>query len=70
MGRNKTYDVNAVFDEEPLMPNPEDETVFMGETWEEYEIPYDDSDPDAVVCMQFEESLVEALQCDSEIAAC
>ena len=70
LGRNKTYDVNAVFDEDPQVQSADDETAFMGESWDDYEIQYDDSDPDAVVRMQFEENLVEALQCDSELAAC
>ena len=70
MSRNKTYDVNAVFEEEPPMPPADDEVIFMGETWEGYEIQCHDSDPDAVACMQFEDGLGEALQCDSEIAAC
>lgn len=48
----------------------DDEVIFMGETWEGYEIQCHDPDPDAVACMQFEEGLGEALQCDSEIAAC
>lgn len=30
----------------------------------------DDNDPDAIVCMQFEEGLVEALQSDTELASC
>ena len=68
--RNKTYDVNAVFeDENPAFP-AEDETAYLGESYEDAEIIYDEGDPDAVVCMQFEESLVDALQADPDIAAC
>ena len=68
--RVKTYDVNAVFDEDSGSGFPEDDHVFMGETWDESEIAYDDNDPDAIVCMQFEESLVDALQSDADLAAC
>ena len=68
--RTKTYDVNAVFDEEQPVFSTEDEYAFTGETWDEPEPYYDDNDPDAIVCMQFEEGLVEALQSDTEIASC
>ena len=38
--------------------------------WDEHEPPLDESDPDAIVCLQFEDSLAEALQSDGELAAC
>ena len=68
--RNKTYDVNAVFDDEPPACFAEEETAYVGEMWDEGEIPFDENDPDAVVCMQFEDSLVDALQGDPDLAAC
>ena len=68
--RNKTYDVNAVFDDEPATLFAEEETAYVGEMWDESEIPFDENDPDAVVCMQFEDSLVDALQGDPDLAAC
>ena len=70
--RTKTYDVNAAFeDENPWTPGQQDEdAVLLGEAWDENDLYADDTDPDAVVCMQFEDSIVEALQCDSELAVC
>lgn len=68
--RVKTYDVNAVFDDEPGSNVSEEDQAFLGEAWDDSDLPYDESDPDAIVCMQFEESLCEALQCDPELAAC
>eukprot|EP00435_Cladocopium_sp_Y103_P023764 s606_g5.t1 len=66
--RSKTYDVNVAVEDE--WHNPEDDTAYVGEAWDETEIPYDESDPDALVCMQFEDSLVDALQGDQELALC
>ena len=43
--------------------------IFVGEAWDDSDY-FDENDPDAVICFQFEESLVEALQTDGEIAAC
>jgi len=68
--RVKTYDVNAVFDDDLGSSTIDDDQVFVGEAWDDADLPYDESDPDAVVCMQFEESLVDALQADSDLAAC
>eukprot|EP00435_Cladocopium_sp_Y103_P071338 s690_g37.t1 len=68
--RNKTYDVNAVFEDEFPTNLAEEETVFAGEQWDDGEIYYDDNDPDAVICMQFEDSIVDALQGDSDLAVC
>ena len=68
--RSKTYDVNAVFEDEIQGEPTEDDVAFVGDFWDEHEPPLDDSDPDAIVCMQFEDSLVEALQSDGELAAC
>eukprot|EP00435_Cladocopium_sp_Y103_P007616 s5467_g2.t1 len=68
--RVKTYDVNAVFDDEPAPSYQEDDHAFMGEAWDDPEVYLDETDPDAIVCMQFEESLLEAMQSDSDLAAC
>eukprot|EP00435_Cladocopium_sp_Y103_P042331 s1525_g11.t1 len=68
--RSKTYDVNAVFEDEQPVLATEDEYAYFGEFWDESEPCYDENDPDAVVCMQFEEGLMEALQSDTELASC
>ena len=68
--RVKTYDVNAVFDDDSGSLAPDDDQAFFGEAWDEPEISCDDNDPDAIICMQFEESLCEALRCDTDLAAC
>ena len=68
--RSKTYDVNVAFDEEQPVYAAEGEHAYVSEFWDEGEIIYDDSDPDAIVCMQFEESILDALQGDMELAAC
>ena len=56
-------------DEEPSLASMEDDQIFVGEAWDDSDY-FDENDPDAVICFQFEESLVEALQTDEEIAAC
>ena len=68
--RVKTYDVNAVFDDDLGSSALDDEQAFVGDTWDDPDQPYDESDPDAVICMQFEESLVDAMQADADLAAC
>ena len=68
--RSKTYDVNAAFDDEIPAFAADEESVYVGDAWEEPEVVYDENDPDAVVCMQFEESLVEAMQSDPDLASC
>ena len=60
--RSKTYDVNAMLDDETPALATDEESVYMGDAWDEPEVAYDENDPDAVVCMQFEDSLVEAMQ--------
>ena len=67
--RTKTYDINTVTDEEPRATPLEEDLAFYGDVWDDGEN-YDEGDPDAVICFQFEENLVDALQSDSEIAAC
>eukprot|EP00435_Cladocopium_sp_Y103_P013949 s3079_g3.t1 len=66
--RSKTYDVNVAVEDE--WHNTDEDVAYVGESWEEPEIPYDENDPDALVCMQFEDSLVDALQGDQELALC
>ena len=68
--RSKTYDVNAVFDEEQPAMILDEESISYGDSWEGQELYHDESDPDAIVCMQFEDSILEALQGDMELAAC
>jgi hypothetical protein len=68
--RSKTYDVNAVIDDEPSWGHYDEEPTYVGEAWDESELPYDEGDPDALVCMQFEESILEALQADTDLASC
>ena len=69
---SKTYDVNAVFDEE----NPthclqrKKLPIWVSEMCDDGEMIYDETDADAVICMQFEDGLVDALQSDPDIAAC
>ena len=66
--RTKTYDVNAAVEDE--WPQGDEDHAYVGDTWEDPETYWDESDPDALICMQFEESLVESLQGDTELAAC
>ena len=68
--RSKTYDVNAVFEEEQPTFVMDEETAYTGESWDDGDLVYDESDPDAIVCLQFEDSILEALQGDMELAAC
>jgi hypothetical protein len=48
----------------------DEETAYTGESWDDGDLVYDESDPDAIVCLQFEDSILEALQGDMELAAC
>ena len=68
--RTKTYDVNAVIEDDVAWNNPEEDQAFFGESWEDSELLYDEGDPDAIICMQFEESLLDSLQSDSDLAVC
>lgn len=62
--------MNAVFDDEMPAFAADEESVYLGDAWEDHEVVYDENDPDAVVCMQFEDSLVEAMQSDPDLASC
>ena len=68
--RSKTYDVNAVFDEEQPTMILDEESINYGGSWGDQEPYHDENDPDAIVCMQFEDSILEALPGDMELAAC
>lgn len=72
MTRNKTYDVNAVFDDEPINMAGDEEHTFVHDTSDDYgfDVLLEENDPDAIVCMQFEDSVIEALQADTELSAC
>ena len=78
--RTKTYDTTALFTEdEPQVtssPPPvgeEEQGFVLGEHYvDEYLIEQwaEEGDPDAVVCMQFEEGVMDTLQGDPDMAAC
>ena len=77
--RTKTYETSALFTEdEPTLqsshqPIGEEEHGFAGEHYvDEYLIEQwaEEGDPDAVVCMQFEEGVMDTLQGDPDMAAC
>ena len=70
--RNKTYDVNYVDEDEPDHEEAEEPIFFSQETTEDsaLEIVLAEGDPDAQVINQFEESLIDTLQSDPEIATC
>ena len=73
--RNRTYDVNFSMDEEINVVSGgnqgHDEMVFVGETDESYiEALVEEGDPDALICQQFEDAVVEVLQNDAETANC
>ena len=76
--RTKTYDTTALLtEEEPtLLTAPQypidDEFGFVGDCMDDniVEQMAEDGDPDAVVCMQFEEGLMETLQNDADMASC
>ena len=76
--RTKTYDTNTVcMDDEPTMLTTQtysgdEEFGFVGDYMDDHMVEQwaDEGDPDAVVCMQFEEGLMETLQNDPEMASC
>ena len=76
--RTKTYDTTALFTEEETTllsttPFPGDEEYgFVGDSVDDSTVEQmaEDGDPDAVVCMQFEEGLMDTLQNDPEMASC
>eukprot|EP00435_Cladocopium_sp_Y103_P065321 s1727_g27.t1 len=73
--RSKTYEINAVLEEEAYVTlgtsQVSDENVFVSETDDSFiEAMAEEGDPDALVCQQFEDAIVDVLQQDSETAAC
>jgi len=71
VSRSKTYVVNAVLEDDQPAFVTEEEHAYVGDSWDDGKTLYDDTDPDAVLCMQSEEdSILEALQGDMELAAC
>ena len=70
--RTKTYDVNYVDEDEHDHEETEEPIFFSQETTEDsaLEILLAEGDPDAQVINQFEESLIDTLQSDPEIATC
>eukprot|EP00435_Cladocopium_sp_Y103_P001047 s2611_g1.t1 len=73
--RSRTYDINTVTEEEANLvtgvhPGVE-ESVFIGETDESFiDAMLEDGDPDALICHQFEEAILDVLQNDTETASC
>jgi hypothetical protein len=70
--RTKTYDVNYVDEDEHDHEETEEPIFFSQETTEDsaLEILLAEGDPDTQVINQFEESLIDTLQSDPEIATC
>ena len=67
--RTKTYDVNALMEDEPTWGSQDEDAALVGEAWDESELPYE-GDPDALICMQFEDSILDALQAYPDLASC
>ena len=77
--RTKTYDSSTFYaDEEPamFMSTPatagDEEPTFFGDPLDDGHLEQwaEEGDADAVVCLQFEESLLDTLQSDPDMAAC
>lgn len=72
-GRTKTYDINYVDDEEFDNEQPDESALFSFDTGTD-ELPLDiflaEEDPDALLVQSFEESVIDTLQADQEIAQC
>ena len=71
-GRTKTYDVNYVDDGEHETEDHDETAFFSSEISEETGLEHllQEGDEDALLIQQFEDSLIESLQADSEIATC
>ena len=72
-GRTKTHHVNYVDEGDQEPDEHHDESVFCsGEVSEDSSLEHlqQEGDEDAILMQQFEESLIESLQSDSEIATC
>ena len=73
--RTKTYDVNVVEDETPQptlhSQAEENDHIFVGEHEDSIiDAGVEEGDPDALICMQFEEAIIDVLQSDADTAAC
>ena len=73
--RSRTYDINMTMDEEVNViagvQSGMEETIFVSESDESYiEALAEEGDPDALICQQFEDAVLEVLQNDTETASC
>ena len=73
--RSKTYDINVIQEEEVHLTSGSsanfEESIFASETDENFiEALAEEGDPDALICQQFEETILDVLQNDSETASC
>ena len=73
--RSRTYDINMTMDEEVNVvagaQSGGEETILVSETDESYiEALAEEGDPDALICQQFEDAVLEVLQNDTETASC
>ena len=68
----KTYDTNMVQEDEPMtgFGNDEEPTFFGEVTEEALDVLGDEGDQDVLVVQQFEDSLIETIQSDPDIATC
>ena len=73
--RSRTYDINMTMEEEINVTtgavHGQEESFFVSESDESFiEALAEEGDPDALICQQFEEAVLEVLQNDSETASC
>ena len=73
--RSRTYDINMTMEEEINVTtgavHGQEESIFVSESDESFiEALAEEGDPDALICQQFEEAVLEVLQNDSETASC
>ena len=73
--RSRTYDINAVMEEEVFSTtggsSSHEEPIFIGESDDSFiESLAEEGDPDALICQQFEEAILDVLQNDTETASC
>ena len=71
-GRTKTHDVNYVEEGEPDHEDHDEAVFYSSEVIEESGLEHliQEGDKDALLIQQFEESLIESLQSDGEVATC
>ena len=73
--RSRTYDINMAMEDEvyvnPSGSSSHEEPIFVSETDESFiEALAEEGDPDALICQQFEDAVLEVLQNDTETASC